>query len=105
VPLPPPAEASGNHATVSAAPRLPPLSIPAPPPASGFRPRVDKTFREQVEDAEREIILHTLVHTQDNVTEAARLLDLERGHFYKKMKALGIRRGAEKETAAGGGEG
>jgi DNA-binding NtrC family response regulator len=62
------------------------------PPA--LRGRVDKPFRDQVDDAEREIILFALAHTQDNVTEAARLLDLERGHFYKKMKALGIRRDA-----------
>lgn len=53
---------------------------------------MDKPFREQVEEAEREIILNALAHTRDNVTEAARLLDLERGHFYKKMKALGLRR-------------
>jgi DNA-binding NtrC family response regulator len=66
---------------------------------------VDRTFREQVEDAEREIILFTLAHTQDNVTEAARLLDLERGHFYKKMKALGLRRGAEKDAGTSGSEG
>ncbi|ADO73683.1 sigma-54-dependent transcriptional regulator [Stigmatella aurantiaca] len=73
----------------------PPGSKPAEPVApSGFRPRADRTFREQVEDAEREIILHALAHTQENVTEAARLLDLERGHFYKKMKALGLRRSA-----------
>ena len=58
------------------------------------RPRADKPFRDQVEDAEREIIQFMLAHTQDNVTEAARLLDLERGHFYKKMKALGLRRGS-----------
>src|SRR6218665_202842 len=76
-----------------------PLSLPAPVtppgagPVGGFRPRVDRTFREQVEDAERDILQHTLAYTQDNVTEAARLLDLERGHFYKKLKALGIRRG------------
>ena len=62
--------------------------------AGGFRPRADKPFREQVEDAERDIIQFVLAHTEDNVTEAARLLDLERGHFYKKMKALGLRRGA-----------
>ncbi|MFY0565576.1 sigma-54-dependent transcriptional regulator [Archangium lansingense] len=94
----------------AAAPRPPPLPVPtaapaAPAPASGFRPRVDRTFREQVEDAEREIILFTLAHTQDNVTEAARLLDLERGHFYKKMKALGLRRGGEKDAGTSGGEG
>ena len=67
-----------------------PESVTAPLP----RGRVDKPFRDQVEDCEREIILHALAYTKDNVTEAARLLDLERGHFYKKMKALGIRRGA-----------
>ncbi|MFY0524436.1 sigma-54-dependent transcriptional regulator [Archangium gephyra] len=102
--MPPPAPADAS------APRPPPLPVPAavssaPAATSGFRPRVDRTFREQVEDAEREIILFTLSHTQDNVTEAARLLDLERGHFYKKMKALGLRRGAEKDAGPSGGEG
>jgi len=102
--VPPPAPADAS------APRPPPLPVPAavpsaPAPTSGFRPRVDRTFREQVEDAEREIILFALAHTQDNVTEAARLLDLERGHFYKKMKALGLRRGAEKDAGTSGGEG
>jgi transcriptional regulator with GAF, ATPase, and Fis domain len=58
-----------------------PAAVPAPAP----RGRADKPFRDQVEDAEREIILFMLQHTKDNVTEAARLLDLERGHFYKKM--------------------
>ncbi len=51
-----------------------------------------RTFREQVDDAEREIILAALATAKENVTEAARELDLERGHFYKKMKSLGIRR-------------
>jgi two-component system nitrogen regulation response regulator NtrX len=67
-----------------------------------FRP--DKPFRDQVEEAEREIILGALQFTRDNATEAARLLDLERGHFYKKMKSLGLRRvGGETSTAAQGG--
>jgi two-component system nitrogen regulation response regulator NtrX len=76
-----------------------PVSATAPMPGTSYTPMwrcgVDKPFRDQVEDAEREIILNALAYTRDNVTEAARLLDLERGHFYKKMKALGIRRGAE----------
>ena len=62
---------------------------PALPPAR-FRP--ERTFREQVDDAERDIILGALSFTQDNATEAAKLLDLERGHFYKKMKSLGLKR-------------
>jgi DNA-binding NtrC family response regulator len=60
--------------------------------AAATRPVGEKPFRDLVDDAEREIILRTLAFTRDNATEAARLLDLERGHFYKKMKALGIRR-------------
>jgi two-component system, NtrC family, nitrogen regulation response regulator NtrX len=67
-----------------------PAAATAPPLGAGG---VDRPFREQVQDAEREIILAALAFTRDNVTEAARLLDLERGHFYKKMKALGLRRG------------
>jgi DNA-binding NtrC family response regulator len=80
---PSPAEPLGNPA------------LPLASPAGGGLPRgrVDRPFRDQVEEAEREIILAALSFTHDNVTEAARILDLERGHFYKKMKALGIRRG------------
>jgi len=85
----PQAEAASTPAPVPVTP------VQAEPPAPvGFRPRADRTFRDQVEDAEREIIQYVLAHTHDNVTEAARLLDLERGHFYKKMKALGLRRGS-----------
>jgi two-component system nitrogen regulation response regulator NtrX len=81
-----------GRAPADGAPRPLPVA-PVLPTAGARSPRVDRTFREQVEDAEREIILATLAYTRDNVTEAARLLDLERGHFYKKMKALGMRRG------------
>jgi two-component system, NtrC family, nitrogen regulation response regulator NtrX len=78
------------------APR-PPRAVSAPPAPEGplaaaHRPVGEKPFRDLVDDAEREIILRTLAFTRENATEAARLLDLERGHFYKKMKALGIRR-------------
>jgi len=84
------------HAVPEAA-RPFPAAPPSAVPAVGSKP-----FRELVEDAEREIIVRTLAFTGDNVTEAARLLDLERGHFYKKMKALGLRRGPpEGEPAAG----
>ncbi len=84
---------SGDHApVVAAAPPAP--AVPAP------RYRADKTFRDQVEEAEREIILGALSFSRDNATEAARLLDLERGHFYKKMKSLGLKR-AGGETQMG----
>jgi len=70
-------------------------SFPAvvPTPAVASASGAIRPFHEQVDDAERQIILAALAHTQDNVTEAARLLNLERGHFYKKMKSLGLKRG------------
>ncbi len=64
------------------------------------RPRVDR-FREgvgfhaAVEEAEREVILGALAAHGENIAETARVLGLERSHLYKKMRALGIRRGEE----------
>jgi two-component system nitrogen regulation response regulator NtrX len=80
---------------VATAPSAEPLASlpPAEDASAPQRTGVDRPFRDQVQDAEREIILNALAFTRDNVTEAAKLLDLERGHFYKKMKALGLRRG------------
>jgi DNA-binding NtrC family response regulator len=65
------------------------------------RPRADRfrsgaSFHELVEEAEREIILGALDANADNVSDTARALGLERSHLYKKMRALGIRRGEEK---------
>lgn len=80
-------------------PVIPAMSSPTPAPVSRFRP--DKPFRDQVEEAEREIILGALHFARDNATEAARMLDLERGHFYKKMKSLGLKRaGGETQVGA-----
>jgi DNA-binding NtrC family response regulator len=88
-------EPSNVAASVVATPTpVPMVAQPAP------RFRADKTFRDQVEEAEREIILGALQFSRDNATEAARMLDLERGHFYKKMKSLGLKR-AGGETQMG----
>ena len=64
------------------------------------RPRTDRfrfgaSFHELVEDAEREIILSALDQNQGNVSDTARGLGLERSHLYKKMRSLGVKRGAE----------
>jgi DNA-binding NtrC family response regulator len=64
------------------------------------RPRADRWkagrgFHDLVEEAEREIILGALSAQGDNISETARVLGLERSHLYKKMKALGLRRGEE----------
>jgi DNA-binding NtrC family response regulator len=64
------------------------------------KPRTDRLrpgagFHELVEDAEREIILSALDQNQGNVSDTARALGLERSHLYKKMRALGVKRGTE----------
>jgi DNA-binding NtrC family response regulator len=79
-------------------------SLPAARAPRLERYRPGRTFHEQVEEAEREIILAALSSAKDNVTEAAKALSLERGHFYKKMKALGIRRGSAVESPPSDGE-
>ncbi len=96
-----PSPHADNSGTM-AMPRMPtPVPVPAVNvtlPAPHFRP--DRTFRDQVDDAERDIILGALSFTRDNATEAAKLLDLERGHFYKKMKSLGLRRSGGETSSA-----
>ena len=67
------------------------------------RPRADRfregaSFHDLVEEAEREVILGALDAHDDHVAETARALGLERSHLYKKMRALGIKRG-ESETS------
>ncbi|GAO05106.1 sigma-54 dependent transcriptional regulator [Anaeromyxobacter sp. PSR-1] len=61
----------------------------------GDRLRAGAAFHELVEEAEREIVLAALEAHQDSVSDTARALGLERSHLYKKMRALGIKRGAE----------
>lgn len=60
------------------------FKLPAHQPGS-------KTLNEVREDAERNYILHCLEKTGGNVTQAARLLGMERTNLHKKMKALGIK--------------
>lgn len=50
-----------------------------------------QALRDQIAEAERVIIQRTLEQTNDNVAETARVLDLERSHLYKKMRALGVK--------------
>ncbi|WP_242346755.1 sigma-54-dependent transcriptional regulator [Anaeromyxobacter terrae] len=64
------------------------------------RPRTERfragaSFHDLVEEAEREIILGALDAHADNVSETARDLGLERSHLYKKMRALGVKRGGD----------
>ncbi len=54
-----------------------------------YRPGVP--FRVMSEEAEREILKEAILHHGGQMTKAARALDLERSHLYKKMRALGLR--------------
>ncbi len=62
-----------------------------------FRPGVP--FRVLSEEAERVILQEALGHFGGQMAATARGLDLERSHFYKKCKALGLR-GADKAEEA-----
>jgi len=65
---------------------------------SARRPRGDRyregaSLKDLLEEAEREIVLAALERHGDNMAETARSLGLERSHLYKKLRALGIKRG------------
>jgi DNA-binding NtrC family response regulator len=70
-------------------------ALPGAPRPRADRYRSGRGFHGLVEEAEREIILGALAAHQENISETARALGLERSHLYKKMKALGLRRGEE----------
>jgi len=58
---------------------------------SYFRP--ETPLREMLEAVERELITRALEFRDGHVTKTAADLGLERSHLYKKMRALGIRKG------------
>jgi DNA-binding NtrC family response regulator len=78
---------------------LPVSSTAGPGSADGFyTPGVP--LRDMLDAAERELIVRALEHHKGNATHAAKDLGLERSHFYKKMRALGIKRpGAEDDDS------
>jgi hypothetical protein len=63
-------------------------------------------MRVLVEEAERVILQEAIAHHGGQMSKAARALDLERSHLYKKARALGLRGAASsKVDAAEAGEG
>ena len=69
-----------------------------------YRPGVP--MRVLVEEAERVILQEAIAHHGGQMSKAARALDLERSHLYKKARALGLRGAASsKVDAAEAGEG
>ncbi len=66
------------------------------PTASGlYRPGVP--FRVLSEEAERTIVQEALQHHGAQMAATARALGMERSHFYKKCKALGLRDAGESD--------
>jgi DNA-binding NtrC family response regulator len=53
--------------------------------------RVGVSFRLLADEAERTILQEALTHHGGQMAKAARALDLERSHLYKKARALGLR--------------
>ncbi len=66
--------------------------------------RAGVSLREMLEAAERDLILRSLDHHKGNATHAARDLGLERSHFYKKMRSLGVRRPGADDSSEGDDE-
>lgn len=63
--------------------------VPAEAPTA-FSAPTNGSYREQLEAAERRILSSALAQFRGNVAEAARALQLERSHLYKKCRALGM---------------
>jgi DNA-binding NtrC family response regulator len=49
-------------------------------------------WKDLMDAVERDLLVRALEHHKGNATHAARDLGLERSHFYKKMRSLGIQR-------------
>ncbi len=63
-----------------------------------YRPGVP--MRVLVEEAERVILQEAIAHHGGQMSKAARALDLERSHLYKKARALGLRSGPSEASEA-----
>ena len=48
------------------------------------------SFKEARDAYEREFMKRTLSEADGNVSRAAELMDMDRSHFYRRMRALGI---------------
>jgi DNA-binding NtrC family response regulator len=64
---------------------------------SGGYYRPGTALTAMMDEVERDLVLRALEHHQGHVTRTAEDLGLERSHLYKKMKALGIRRGGDQD--------
>ncbi len=63
---------------------------PAAKPALGIPIAYDLPLREAREQFERDYLVHQLKKTGGNVGKTAKLIDMERTHLYRKLRALNI---------------
>jgi two-component system nitrogen regulation response regulator NtrX len=77
---------TGDVLDADAAPIEIQLANGSPPPSS---------LREARDAAEREEVLKALEQTSWNVSQAARILGLERTNLHKRIRALGLKRAIE----------
>jgi len=69
------------------------LLAPAPAAAGGIHGLGALSYRELCEEAERAILREALAKCGGNVAAAARLLKVDRGNLYRRIKALGVEGG------------
>jgi two-component system, NtrC family, nitrogen regulation response regulator NtrX len=74
-----------------AADDLPMLGADAPP-ASSYN---FDSYREAADAYEREYIVRKLAEADGNVSRTAELMNIDRSHLYRRMRALGIQRPPE----------
>jgi two-component system nitrogen regulation response regulator NtrX len=60
------------------------------PDNSALAPYRERTFKEAKKEFEREYLLMKLRENNGNISQTAEMLDLERSHLHKKLKALSI---------------
>ncbi len=66
------------------------LALPYMPAATSAGVPSSGSLADRVQSFEREVILAELKRNNYNVTNAAKILGLERSHLYKKAEQLGI---------------
>ena len=66
------------------------VELVMPQTVAGALPADSGTLAERVQRFERDVILSELRRSHHHVTNAARVLGLERSHLYKKAEQLGI---------------
>ena len=70
------------------------VALPAPEAIAGLG---EKPLRELLEDQERAVLRAALARSGGNVAAAARLLEVDRGNLWRRLKALGV--AADEEPA------